>query len=105
MKQFLWLVLLVGACGSEGNVIARCHDIWIVQQDVKWADFAAAQRLASRTAELMATGDVDGFVASIGNDTPWVVVPPRPSDLEWYAEHCWNGKVRPDSGPGGTVVP
>lgn len=41
--------------------------------------------LTSRCAEL-------GYQAAIG--TTGGAAPPKPSDMRWYQEHCWQGRPR-----------
>lgn len=68
-----FLLLCLAACESTDH---RCLNIAV--QQIESATSASADARARRT----------------GTTTNIVTPPPRPSELAWSAEHCFNGHAR-----------
>lgn len=84
----LFVVLLAG-CQSAAQ---RCADIRDAKMRAELLPLANEQRARNR-ARMRAQYPDDSSRWGPAPDTV-ATPPPRPSDLAWYDEHCWDGKPR-----------
>jgi hypothetical protein len=114
MRRFLPLIALLAACTSTD---ARCHQI-ALDQLVSELDVSAASDIQQAFGHRWLPAATQRYGAHWADSTwrplydslqrvmraerhpgdtsaPTMTPPPRPSDIAWSAEHCYDGKARP----------
>ncbi len=84
--QAVVIVALATACGSAKR--ARCERIAFAELNDPNIDKGLLERLIEGLDKLP---EKTGLKHRLAGDT----IPPRPSELAWYNEHCWGFERRP----------
>lgn len=105
MTRTVLVAALVATAGCE-SAAERCARI---PTDEQMARLGASieERLSIEAHDTLVRAGLDPTVGGrwdsvkkalrqrrTGDSLPRVTPPPRPSDLAWYGEHCWDGEPR-----------